>query len=163
MKYVFYADHKHYGSFNAVSKPGTLKINPFGRQLTLRDTQEIASTIIHEYMHFRGFNEFTAHWVQFKFMMRVMAKKPAVAFPSYAAKLQAFQTVMNVGGPKQASRWMVHYIVDKGYNLAHYGGSRKSFIRGVSNYRGGRYKEIDAVLKTGFFPAEFIPKTLRGS
>src|SRR3989338_8021708 len=162
VKYLFYADHKALGSFNEATAPGILKISPFGRKLELRDAHEIASTIIHEYMHFRGYNEFTAHWVQFTFMLRMMAKKPGMMFPSYAKHISKFQNVISRSGAKAAEGWLTDFIVDKGYNLAHYGGSRRQFIRGVTNYAGGRYKEIESIIKTGFFPEEFLPKTLRG-
>jgi hypothetical protein len=124
-----------------------LLVNPFGAGgARPRSAHEIAGTILHEYVHFKGFNETRAFFEEFKFYWHMLTRGAIQRrhFPEVWDDLLTFGDLLERSGPDAARRWVVDLITIGRYKDAYATGNNAlDFVKRFASYAGGHKGMID--------------------
>jgi hypothetical protein len=149
-----------------------LLVNPFVKgEATPRSVHEIAGTILHEYVHFKGYNETRAFFEEFTFYWHMVTRSRGAIgrshLPEVWEDLVQFGATLRVEGPDAARRWVFDLLTTSRHRAAAYATTDAlQFLRKFSSFWDGHYQLIEVNLVSGgiFDPYEagrFLELTAR--
>jgi len=89
-----------------------LVLNPYRvSQFVRRDVKEMAVILLHEFTHYKGYNEWRAHWEQFIMLYHLLLRRKLSDFPTMKIDLAKFATSLEKGGIHAAGDWVQDVVL----------------------------------------------------